>query len=577
MALTKATTPRKLPDCPSIMDYNADSQNDDTTRITRAIADGCTSLFIPDKQKAGVFTIGDCTISETLKLFGHHDAGYREEGAAIRVPDDASFGLFFKGTGNGTTSGKRVIGGGLSHVSVRGKTNNCQADLIKVQHCSSMLFDSVSLFGTKGNGFNMRDFMESRIRGFYINSVGGEDKHPFYIGDIIDASPWNVNNLHIEEGTMGACGGNWLHMSDSSNADGIWFEGNKLEWDADSLVPNSVRKAVIYVGGVERFFCNDNIFTYFFSNHNMYDTILEMSTFARYGSMFTGNLAWGCDTAALWDVKGGQLLTDNNQTNSSMVYKVSSVHNQGAMKLPEIRTPTGNRPTSYTAKSQDVEFISAHVLTGANASNTFEADADSVKFTSLRTVVSSEVRRAFIPKDMVAASRVIEVSVRVKNDKDVDATLQLVCNGTAVNYQRASSEASTTTPTLPASSGWTTLTWYIPPSAIGSGSLILRNNGGAAFLFDGMSIKYATQMTIDIPWSAGTITTGSTVNTTVTLSRLGSKVSGVSQPVANGSMAGAVSSSYFNSNTNQLVLQASRIPTGDAVVAATSYKVVVFF
>lgn len=582
MALTQATKPLRLKDFPSIMDYDADSKNDDSGRILRAVADGVDTLFIPSAAEVGVFRIGDLEIQKNIRLIGDSLAGYRKVGAVMQVHDDASFGIFFKGTGTSDSSGEhgggvRVIGGGISNVYFSGETTNCGADFIKVQHCSSFLFENIGMRNTKGCGYHMRDFMESKITNFYMNSIGGEDKHPFYIGDIIDSSPWNVNNLHIEKGTMGSCGGNWLHISDRANADLIWFEGNKLEWDSNSLVPNSSRKAVIYAGHTERFMVLNNGFTYMTDAHNKYDTILEISEKANYGNIFIGNSAYGCDGTTYWDVKGGTLLTDNNITNTNMKYKVTSKHNQAAMCPPEIRTTTGNKPLTYDPKRWDSDFLPAHKMGGASASNTFTPDDDAVMLTTLRSVVGQEIRRMYIPKDMIAAGRVLEVTMRVKNDSDQPATAQLQCGGTAVNYQNISTETSTTTPTIQPNSGWTTLTWYVPPSAFGNGQLLFKNNGGAAFLFDGASVKYADKLTVTLPWSSGNVAQGATVNTTATLSRLGKYVKGVSAPVANNSTGGAISSAYFNRSSNTLVLQLSKVTSGEATVTANSYTLTLFF
>lgn len=555
-------------DIPTILDWDSDSLTDDSTRITRAIADGVRTLFIPATQ---TFNIGEVDITTNMLIYGNGISGYRQVGGKFVVADDAAYAFNFEGTGNGTTSGTRVIGGGLSGVSLIGASSACKADLVKVSHASSHEFRNVGLRQTQGSAFSLEDFMESRIEACYMNNIGANDAHVIHIKDYVEASPWNVNNLHIRENTFGSCSGNWIHMSDRSNADLIWIHGNKFEWDSTPTAANTSAKAVIYGGLVERVSIKDNGFVYFYPDHNMYESILELGANAHYGVIFSDNMAWGCTNANYWKTAGGALAGSNNRSNAPMSVINTSPCSQD-IELPLVRTSTGNKPTSYAAKRHDVEFISVHKLTGANDSNNFVVDTNAVlNGTCMNTLPNVEIRRAFIPKDMLASGRCLKITARCKNTNTDPGQLQLLLNGSAVQDTISSQSSGLNYIAIPGSSDWKEYVWYLNASQLASGgALVFKNNSNVRFLFDGVKIEYASMQPITVPWSTGSIPANTVANTTLSIGgRLAQHIKGVSGLSANGSLGGALGSAYFRASDNTLVFQLLA-GAGTATVTATS-------
>lgn len=561
----------KLKDIPCILDWDTDSSQDDSLRIKRAIADGIKYLYVPSTK---VFNIGEVDITTNMLIYGNGVAGYRQVGGLFRVNDDAEYGFNCVGTGDGTTEGIRVIGGGFNGISIIGATTACKADLIRGIHASSQEIRNVGFRQTQGSAIALSDFMESRIEACYFNSIGADDKHPIHIKDFVGSAPWNVNNLHIRENTFGSCSGNWIHMSDKANADLIWIHGNKFEWDSTPTAANTSPKAVIYAGRVERVSIKDNGFVYFYPAHNNYASILEVGANAAFGVTFSDNMAWGCNNANYWDVKGGSLSGSNNRSNASMTTSVTSTHSQD-IDYPIIRTSVGNKPTSYAAKRHDTEFISAHAMTGSNASNVFTVDADAVMYgTCMNTLANAEIRRAFVPKDMLASGRCLKITVRCKNTNTDPGQLQLLLNGNAVTDSISSQSSNLNYIAIPGSSDWKEYVWYLSASQLASrGALIFRNNSSVRFLFDGIKIEYASMQPISVPWSTGSIPANTIANTTLSMGgRLAQHIKGVSGMSANGSLGGAFSSAYFRASDNTLVFQLLAGASA-ATVTATSLTV----
>ena len=551
-------------DIPTILDWDSDSVNDDSTRILRAIADGVRTLFVPATQ---VFKIGEVDINTNMLIYGNGISGYRQVGGRFTIADDAEYGFNFAGVDPNT----RVIGGGLSGVSLLGASDACKADMVRASHASSHEFRNVSMRRTQGSAYSLEDFMESRIEACYMNGIGADDSHVVEIKDYVGNAVWNVNNLHIRENTFGSCSGNWIHMSDRSNADLIWIHGNKFEWDSTPTAANVSAKAVIYGGLVERVSIKDNGFVYFYPDHNMYESILELGANAHYGVIFSDNMAWGCTNANYWKTAGGALAGSNNRSNASMSVINTSPYSQD-IEPPLIRTTTGNRPPSYAAKSHDVEFISAHKLTGANDSNNFVPDADAVLYgTCMNTLPNVEIRRAFIPKDMLASGRCLKITVRCKNTNTDPGQLQLILNGNAVQDTISSQSSGLNYIAIPGNSNWKEYVWYLNASQLASGgALIFKNNSNVRFLFDGVKIEYASMQPISVPWSTGSIPANTIANTTLSIGgRLAQHIKGVSGLSANGSLGGAFGSAYFRASDNTLVFQLLA-GSGTATVTATS-------
>lgn len=563
----------------NILRWNSDDTLDDSSRFTKALSAGVPVIYIPNptvlmsETGKSYLSIKNITITSNVLIIGDGVAGYRQVGGALRVLDSADFGFYFKGT----SSSVRIIGGGIRGISMIGETTANISTFVKAEHCSSMEFHNVSM-RQGGTAFNLRDFMESRIDYCYFNSLGTDTLNVIHLGDYMDSAPWNVNNLHISNNTFGSCSGYWIYASDSANADLIWVEGNKFEWDSTPTNPNITNKSVIYVGRVERFYIKNNGFVYFYPSHNMYDTILQVGTTAAYGIIFQDNTMWGCTNAYWSQILGGTVTANNNITNASMTFINKSSYSQNiGYDAIYVRTTTGNRPTSYAPKISDTQFISSHFLTGAN-DVTFVEDSDATfNQTVIQTAAGVEIRRAFVPKDMVSSNRVIRIKARCKNNLSTDGQVQLLLNGNPVSNVTSNLVTSQNYLTVPASSSWNDYEWYITPAMMnGVAALIIKNSGSQSFLFDGISIEYAQYIDLTIPWTPGTVSANSTINTIVTMTRLSNYVTGNSSPKADLSLGGAISSAYFNGSSNQLILQLARVATTDATTLSTSFKIRVF-
>lgn len=563
----------------NILRWDSDSSTDDSSRFNKALAEGVPVIYIPNptvlssETGKAYLSVKNILITSNVLIIGDAVAGYRQVGGAIRVLDSANYGFYFKGTSNSS----RIIGGGMRGISLIGETTANTSIFVKAEHCSSMEFHNVSM-RQGGTAFYLQDFMESRIDYCYFNSLGSETLNVIHIGDYMDSSPWNVNNLHISNNTFGSCSGYWIYASDSANADLIWVEGNKFEWDSTPTNANSTNKSVIYAGRVERFYVINNGFVYFYPAHNLYDTILKVGSNAAYGVVFSDNAMWGCTSAYWCQILGGALTAKSNITNASMSYINQSSYAQNIdYDAIYVRTTTGNKPTSYAAKMADVAFISAHNLTGAN-DVTFVTDSDATfNQTVIQTTPSVEIRRAYVPKDMISSGRVIRVKARCKNTSGSDGQVQLLLNGSPVSNVTSSLVTTQNYLTVPASTSWRDYEWYITAAMMnGAGALIFKDSGTQGFLFDGITLEYAEYIDLNIPWVTGVITANTTVSTVVTMTRLSNYVTGTSSPKADASLGGAISSVYFNGSSNQLIIQLARVASTDANSLATTFKVRVF-
>lgn len=568
----------RLDERASILNYPADEPDDDSSRFAKAFAAGVTSIYIPTpevllKQTGRAYLlIKNVDVTYNVMIYGDGVAGYRQVGGAIRVRDDADYGFYFYGTGSGT----RVIGGGMRGISMMGVSSANTATFIKARHCSSMEFSNVGM-RQGGVAFYLQDFMESHIDRCYMHSFGSDTRNVIHIGDFVDAPTWNVNNLRISNCTFGENSGYWLYISDSANADLIWLVNSKFEWDATPTNANSTDKSVVYLGRVERFYGDKNGFVYFYPSHNRYANVFEVGAAAAYGVVLTDNTFWGCDNCYWANIKGGAVTAKGNVSNSPVLFSNTSRHAQNiGQDAIFIRSVTGNRPPSYWAKPSDIEFISAHFLTGASNSNNFQADPDAlINGTSLKAPANAEIRRAFVPKDMALSGRVIKVTVRCKNPESSAGRVQLLLNYNAVNDTVTSQSSGLNYIEVPANTGWADYTWYLNAQQLsGGGALIVRSANEVQFLFDGMSISYAEQVPVTLAWAPGTVEAGKVVNTTLTVGgRLGAHIRGVSGLAANGSFGGAVGSAYFRGNDNTLVLQLAAIG-GAATTTCTSVSCV---
>ncbi|MCY0496945.1 hypothetical protein [Klebsiella pneumoniae] len=567
----------RLNDAVSILDFAPDSADDDSSRFYRAQDAGVTSLFIPSSavlmKSIGRrnLRIKEVTISSAMSVHGFGTPSWQNGGGELNVIKGAEFGFKFEG----------VLGGGLSGIKIAGDGVDNQAIAIIGRSCSGVVFDRVSVIDFRNYAYHLSDFMEGSITYGFINRVGSDATGALCLSDYLNGEPnRNVNNLLIHRLTLGSCSGKWINVSDNANADLIWVSNCKFEWDSTvESAKNLTRKPVIYVGGAERFKITDCGFTYFKGETtNLYDTILETGTKAYYGIEFRGNQAWGCEGSKFWWLRGGILNASGNTTNTVMSILNESPHAQATMEYPAIRTIAGNQPLSYKPKNREANFVPAHELTGPNRSNNFATTAGAVAHgTSMVADAYSEIRRMYIPRDMVSAKRVIKVTARCKNENATDARVKLSCDGVDVNNYNSNLEDQLAYKVIPANSDWSMYSWYITPAMISTGTLLLFNQStDITFHFDGMSVEYADYYDLTVPWSAGTIAANTISSTSVYMARLAPYIKGVSLPKTDNSLGGAIATAYFEGSTNNLTLLATRVGSTAATVAATSFMIRVF-
>lgn len=567
----------RLNDAVSILDFAPDSADDDSSRFYRAQDAGVTSLFIPSPAVLmksigrGHLRVKDVVISRTMSVHGFGTPSWRTGGGEVYVIKGAEFGFKFAG----------VLGGGLSGIKMVGDGVDNPAIAIIGRSCSGVVFDRVSVIDFRNYAYHLSDFMEGSITYGFINRVGSDATGALCLSDYLNGNPQqNVNNLLIHRLTLGSCSGKWINVSDNANADLIWVSNCKFEWDSTvESAKNLTRKPVIYVGGAERFKVRDCGFVYFKGEAtNLYDTILETGPKAYYGIEFRDNQAWGCGGSKFWWLRGGILNASGNTTNNVMSILNESPHAQATMEYPAIRTVTGNQEPSYKPKNREANFVPAHELTGLNRSNNFATTAGAVAHgTSMVAATSSEIRRMYIPRDMVSAKRVIKVTARCKNENATDARVKLSCDGADVSNYNSNLEDQLTYKVIPANSDWGMYSWYITPAMISTGALLLFNQStDTTFHFDGMSVEYADYYDLTVPWSAASIAANTTANMSVYMSRLGPYIKGVSMPKTDNALGGAIAAAYFDGSTNNLWLQATRVGSTAATVAATSFMIRVF-
>lgn len=555
------TLKKRLETLPNILDFDSDSQNDDSSRFRKAIAAGVKSLYVPEPQFFGSnkpLKIANVDIGTNIHIYGNGSAGYRQVGGAITILEGASYGFKLAGVDSQT----RNIGGRIDGLSFQGELPTTVADAIRCQSASSFALVNLSFRNLSGSALDLRDFMESHIEHCYFNSVGSDTKNPINIGDFIGSAPWNVNNLHIENNTFGSCSGNIINISDSANADLIWILNNKFEWDSTPVSPNVSNKAVIYIGRAERVNVSGNGFVYYYPAHNKYDALIRVSDKSAYGNLFSDNTAWGCTPtsgsdltpAFYWDIAGGSSGGSNNKANTNLPTRCTSIHSQD-IDEPLVRTTPGNRPNLQSIGAMSPGYLSAHSLGGANASNFFVPDTGATKYgTVLEAQTGGEVRRLFIPKDIVSQRACVRVQARVMPSPTADALVGLNCDGSIVSttIQGASQDYHT----VAAGGGWQIVEWLIPASSYTAGQLIFTNRSDTVkFKLDGVRVSRADFVDVTIAWSPTPISAGSVVNTTASITRVSSHVVGTSGLKTDGTLGGAVSSSYFNRGANTLVVQ----------------------
>lgn len=566
----------RLNDAVSILDFASDSADDDSSRFYKAQDAGVTSVFIPSpavlEKSLGrkYLRIKNVTINSEMSIYGFGTASWRTGGGAVNVINGAQFGFKFEG----------VLGGGLSCIKLVGEGNGNAAIPVVGLSCSGVVFDRVTAIDFRNYAYHLRDFMEGAIVYGFLNRLGTDSTGALCIGDYVGNPASNVNNLLIHRVTLGSCSGKWLDVTDSANADLVWVDHCKFEWDSTvEDAKNLTRKPVIYVGSAERFKITDCGFTYFRGEAtNLYDTILETGTNAHYGIEFRDNQAWGCEGSKFWWLRGGILNASGNTTNTVMSILNESPHAQASMEYPAIRTVTGNQPLSYKPKNREANFVPAHELTGPKRSNNFATTAGAVAHgTSMVADAYSEIRRMYIPRDMVSAKRVIKVTARCKNENATDARVKLSCDGVDVSNYNSNLEDQLAYKVIPANSDWNMYSWYITPAMISTGTLLLFNQStDTTFHFDGMSVEYADYYDLTVPWSPSTVAANSMASTSVYMSRLGPYIKGVSLPKTDNSLGGAIATAYFEGSTNNLTLLATRVGSTAATVAATSFMIRVF-
>ncbi|HIA9279721.1 TPA: hypothetical protein ACWSTE_005352, partial [Klebsiella pneumoniae] len=229
----------KNAELPSIYDWATDSVNDDTLRFKKAISDGYQHILLPQ----GNLFVSELEITAAINLVGYGGIGLNGVGTSIIVNNDAAYGIHF----NGQAAVNRPTGGSLRNIQIgcADRATMGSPDLLKFTSWSHFNNDNITLVNTKGWGIRLKDFMESYFDKYVIRAVGGESSGGILIDDYLSSQLNNVNNVKFLNGTFAGLSGPWFKSTVQSNADVIWIEKTKAEFDAILSSPNETSKNVI--------------------------------------------------------------------------------------------------------------------------------------------------------------------------------------------------------------------------------------------------------------------------------------------------------------------------------------------
>lgn len=534
----------KLKDIPSILDWDADSANDDSSRIRKALLDGVDSLFIPPTSSYGVFKVGELELTKSIKLWGAGGNGINQQSSVIQKVAGATYALHFNGLGQ--TS--RPLGGGLEDVMIYGVADE-EADLIRVTRWSYFKALNTAFQDSKGWGLKLKNVMESSVLGNNFRRLGSDSTGAILFDDYIDVDTENCNNIHISRNTLGLCSGDWIKSTEQSNPDLIWINNNKFEYDdTPTGNANAQAKWAINFGQMARSFIKDNGFTFFRTANNKYSGVLRMGVGCNgMGVEFAGNNLLGCEKP--WQVEGGRLIAHHNE--GVILSGTETNTSRYACDIePVVRKESnGNLVTNVTfnKKSQLAAqgFISCHDLTGTFG-NLYTPVVDALFETSLQIVNTStakEIKRLQLSPDLVTAGKVLRIRARVKNGGNTATAIKLNLNGTTnIVLGLLSGETNFVHYIGTSQTTFKDYEWYITPDQIGAGSLrFIAEEPNSTLLFDGVYVELVRSIPYNIGWSdIGTLTSGQIKQSSTRDLRIKNYITSFGSVVPNASDSGLI-------------------------------------
>lgn len=490
----------------SILEFDSDDVNDDTSRFVKAIA-ACGAVHIPDRNQVIArlgrdLVVGNLVINKPFYIIGNSGQGIDSISSTITKKVGSAFCISFEGADNASI----LAGSGIRGVRMLG-TEADTGVMVNSHFVSHLDLDRVSFNYFGGNALKLKRTMESSITNCYFRKIGGNGQHVIFIDSHEVGYPGNnVNNLHINSCTFGYNGGRWLHIADDANVDMLWFGDNKMEWDGTVTSPNATSTEVVYLGQLSRGWLTNNGFTYFNTADNKYDGGVIVLGSACTGEItIVGNKLQSCQGNWL-DVRGGRVVAYKNSSDRGTVSGdvTISVTSSVAQDIEAIALYTNNRNVVAATPVTPSAMRSGHTLPSA-ISKVFIADASSLFYvkTVQQVQPSTEITRAIVPFAM-SSKGFIHVTARVRTLTTSDASGTVSLYQDAVNLQSKS---------VVAASGWQYLTWQVKPGQITTTTFKLVNDSPATVVcFDGLSVTEENYIDWSFSWSPGSIAANGNAN-----------------------------------------------------------------
>lgn len=489
----------KFKDFPTIYDWNSDSLNDDTTRFTKAVADGVQYV---DLTQASL-KVANLVVNKAIRFDGRGKQGLSGVGTQIIVDPDADFGISFDSTGF-----TRPTGGGLSNASLKCAVRNTgDPDLLKVTSWSYFGINEVEFANSQGWMIRLKDCMESQILNFNMRAFGSETTGGILLDDYISASYNNVNNLHISHGTFGGGSGPWISSTSQSNPDLIWIDNIKFEWDAILSSANTTNKYVIDFLNMARCWIDRCGFTHLADINNMYQAALHMGPLCGFSTEFNNNKLYGM--RAPWFVEGGSLFARDNTSNQA---DYTSSSNMGGVitsnkvcDVEPVKHVTSNGSLTRGKLPRDPGYTIAHDL-GGNINNAFVVDSSATQSTAMVVATATQIRILPLPASVLDGTSVVNLTIRVRcqDVSGANSTLAVIAGSTTLSSK-----------TIVAATGWQLIKVQLKPSQLTTSSLSLTNTGSVSIIFDGVKVEKSSYIDWNFAFSPGAIAAGAVVTSPI--------------------------------------------------------------
>ena len=524
----------KNAELPSIYDWATDSVNDDTLRFKKAISDGYQHILLPQ----GNLFVSELEITAAINLVGYGGIGLNGVGTSIIVNNDAAYGIHF----NGQAAVNRPTGGSLRNIQIgcADRATMGSPDLLKFTSWSHFNNDNITLVNTKGWGIRLKDFMESYFDKYVIRAVGGESSGGILIDDYLISQLNNVNNVKFLNGTFAGLSGPWFKSTVQSNADVIWIENTKAEFDAILSSPNETSKNVIDFLQMANSWVINNRFAYLNDTNNMYENVLHMGAACSFATLFYHNHMFGVKSP--WNIEGGNFYARDNFSNQASYSSSSSIGGSiSSNKACYADKPVHVTSNGNTVRMPDIDeprFVSAHKLPGS-VRNDFIANSSASKSTVLNVPANTQIRSLQLPSHLLDGTSVVNIYARVSCvTSGTNGVISLIVGSTTIS-----------TMSIAAGSGWQLVKFTLTPSQIAAGNITLMNSGSVAILFDGILFGRTDYIDWEFGFAPGTIAAGAKITSTVQ----GASVAGLVK---------AFSQAMFNSAVTDLIVSVNTYGTG---------------